>query len=388
MIEFMKKMFVALSLLSIFHMEARSAEETSQYEGGKSYGGAQGNSIFQKRSEKVIDLASVQIGKLIEFAQKKGRDLSSLHDAFLGSKESQKGLAHQRWQIARDTKTKNAEHFGSLRNSPLTPPLHKTPVTGNWHHNFFSYYSKFLKENINHLKIGETFFWETPDKVNCCMIDVMPRNKWALPGEMPNTVTTDEQIKVYISEAASYKALGTFYPDTDPEKKRRFEELVNQDNKLMAITFILNSHIEGRDVDLTQFYTWIETDLQTPNGLSIENIDKIQTLSNVIARHTEKTDIPFVLNKASKLWAQAILGSSNNKDFLIQNLGEYAYLMSHAMPFCRGSAAIMEWSIKSICRFHSLNFSYEGVLDQDALLSPFPREFLEYFKNHVTLEAI
>lgn len=373
MIKIIKVMLFGLSLLSIFHMETRAMENLPQKEAKESYGGAQGNLIFQEDSKKVINLASVQIGKLINFAKERNKELFSLHNAFLGSKESKKGLAYQRYNIAQKTASKTAEQFGLLRTSPAAASLHISPVTDSWRANFFSYYSKFLKENIHALKIGETYFWETPDKINCCMIDLIPREKWELP--IPD-------------EIVCYEKLGVFYPGMHPDANKRYEELVNKKNKVMAITFMLNSNVEGKNIDLTQFYTWVETDKQSSNGLSIENIDNIEKFSNVIARHTAKKDIDFLLNKAAKLWAQAILGDPGHRDILIQNLGEYAYLMSHAMPFCRGSAAIMEWSIKSVCCFHQLDFFYQGALDQDALLSPFPKEFLEHFESHVTLNPL
>lgn len=120
---------------------------------------------------------------------------------------------------------------------------------------------------------------------------------------------------------------------------------------------------------------------------SLKNvIDRMRSESRVIAVHQDRFLIERTMNKAAEMFELALnWDHSKDQAELIQSLGMLRYLMAHAMPYVRGSAAITEWMEAVICEHHGFSVLSPREGDLEALTLDGAEAFMEFYRSTVAL---
>ncbi|MES2200386.1 MAG: hypothetical protein V4489_09520 [Chlamydiota bacterium] len=95
------------------------------------------------------------------------------------------------------------------------------------------------------------------------------------------------------------------------------------------------SEVEGKMYALTQYVTWLNKEEPNP-------IDRMAQYSCVTLRHQDGFLIEPMLQDLAKIFERIVLWDKEDVKELKQNMSFFVYEFSHAMPYVRGTAAVLE----------------------------------------------
>lgn len=105
--------------------------------------------------------------------------------------------------------------------------------------------------------------------------------------------------------------------------------------------------------------------------------------------HTMPEQVAVALSRAKELFVKLNDGSARWSDFeKILLMKEMMWHLAHAMPQVRGSAAIHEWLLEGLLKFHGIELDSINTLKFDliALFTPTPEKFDEKFEINESIE--
>ncbi len=113
------------------------------------------------------------------------------------------------------------------------------------------------------------------------------------------------------------------------------EEIAPSEKKTHWVVTTQRSEVEGKMYALTKYVTWF-------NANEPKAIDRMAQYSVVTLLHQDIFLIEPMLQDLSKIFERIVLGDKEDINALQKNLSLFVYEFSHAMPYVRGSAAVLE----------------------------------------------
>jgi|GEM_PF-3307204 len=134
---------------------------------------------------------------------------------------------------------------------------------------------------------------------------------------------------------------------------------------------------------ISQYITWMYRDFTE------DPVDHMKDYSIVYIMHQDPFLIQPMLDHIANIFKQAIECDSQNVTQLKFLMACFEYKFSHTTPHLRGSAAIGEWFMLAIARYHRFNLVYnqKKMPNLEALTSPFGT-FMKNYDSMIQLEPI
>jgi hypothetical protein len=267
-------------------------------------------------------------------------------------------LGQERRQLAVDQDTKDAEHFGLMRNSlPTLQNVGAAMVT--YLMKSYEEYGGALLQRLKtmppSLSLGETRF-----VVQIFSFEELERRQWL-------KLDQDEYSQAFWRVVQTQGA-AEFQRFLELHDRSRFSPFLQEFCGSMFLgTLLLQEQASWRP--LTQYFARIHED----------------GWEGPVLFHQDFFHLKPMLETVADLFGQCIQPVNCN---LEQTMARFCYLYSHAMPFSRGSALIREWLEQAIYRVHGrqIRYSQERALDLEAFASFSLEEFLPNYKQ--SIEAV
>lgn len=309
-----------------------------------------GNSLddYPQRTKRIVENVFAEIQRAVDSKQ----DLKKLFYRLLGQ------LAKKRYQIALDQNTAQASKFGERRDA-------KTALDrGECHFytNLTGVYTSYGEKLIEQLK-------SLVSSKGCKIAFSSERCETSFCAEILSYEELNERGLLYPTKDLLTRAFERLYRESypaceKPSRLKQFADLLEKnkfcaffgspsDNRKMFIGTLF-WHRKGKKEMLSQYYTRIEQDLW-----------ELPTIF-----HMDFFQIESMLEETASLFETILrYRSKHSSDTLSEQIALFRYLLSHIMPFCRGSASVQEWLVSAIYHF----------LDKEALPSSAKSVDLEAF---------
>lgn len=289
---------------------------------------------YPQRTQRIVESALSKI----KVAKRSQQDLKKLFYHLLDH------LANKRYQIALDQNTAKASKFGERRDAKTVLDRGEchfyTNLTG-----VYASYGEKLIEQFKHLVSPH----------GCKISFSSERCETSFSAEILSYEQLNDRGLLYPTKDLLTRAFERVYSEIYPahEKPSRLKQFADllEKNKFCAFfgapsenrkIFIgaLFLHRKGKKEMLSQYYTRIENGQWELPMLFHMDFFQIESM-------LEETAILF----------EAIICSKSSSESLKEQIALFRYLLSHIMPFCRGSASVQEWLTGAINQFHGLEFS-------------------------------
>ncbi len=363
------------------------------------FGGQQANYIAQTSG--IVEKTATSFRDHID-SQK---DLNALFHttlSFLGS---------ERQRIAQEHVTENKEEFGVRRDQHVNHYFQT--ILASPYENYNKKLLALFKDDLRalrrtkrefeqiELRIDKGMHLEKPCHIEYNLLTFENQKKWVL---LPNFegvshLCASAGVASPKSESETQDAMSQLFSDKAAIQKLMQEAptdylnfLVTQmtldlrktypgERKTDWICASMRIEIEGTLYTLSQYVTWLCRDFIH---------DPIHTMAErsvVVILHHDRNRIESTLNIAAKLFKEALEWDQKELPQLKERVVLLTYVLNHATPFMRGSAAVSEWFEKSIYKCFGMDLTYnpEKCLNLEALTTPFP-EFARNYDSMIQLK--
>lgn len=161
--------------------------------------------------------------------------------------------------------------------------------------------------------------------------------------------------------------------------------------RLVSALYFITDPATGEDIVTTSFYTIHIDDPKSPTGLSPFSISRYEFEDTyTLIHHMNPDHQPKIIPNLAKKWREILLWRGSNADELKEKCAEFHYLMSHAMIFVRGSAAITEWITLALYLYHDFKPTRysDNSIDELAMGNPSMKKFVSEYVSDVVLTPI
>lgn len=330
------------------------------------YGGKQED--YLRQTQEIVHQTAQAIGQAVTDK----RDLTKFFHIVLAD------LGKKRHALAVEHGTEKSNAFGSRRDRCFyKSPIDYTTIGksyGNYSQKVLDVFKKYLPTSGNKTEIFEEGalyeFSSFPDS----------------PEQFPSPFTVENGRRIY--EICSL---------TFPEKKRWLSDFVDNNHHMNLLRsksphdyaqilvtynlFRMKVGFKSTGSHWKRFSTKQEIQGQLrPLSECIVYSVSGQAKPMVQIIHTSAHHIEPILETVSHLFKQAIEWNGESREELFLTMASIQYKLAHAMPFKRGSAAILEWIEMSIYCYHGFHLKYnkDYLVNLEALISPFN----EFVKNY------
>ena len=352
----MKKLLITTSILlssiSLVHASALSPGQLDL----TTYGGEAGHEIFEAKKAQTIK-ASAGLLKTMRSMSKNGEisaeDLTKVTN----------GIANARRKAAQESKSDAADQFGLKRNSRGTYDAHITNTTSDERAVIRANLGDLVKSALmgilsgvpeaEYVGIDQRWRYNGPgftveflsngfckplSTAIRAIVEVRARS-----GDIDSKELLEEQMLL----TDVFKHLGS------EERVRYFEGLIAK-NTVVAAKLTFFAEMDETKIPLTTCMTLFEGDASTDKGFTEASLNDLGTTAPMSLLHTSKRILPVLEPTLVHFAHRAVNWDGENLDLLRANIVCYRYLSSQAMPYCRGSAAITNWTVAAILQSHGL----------------------------------
>lgn len=375
------------------------------------YGGQQED--YLRQVNEIVETTATSFRQ----ARETGQDLTQLFHDTLAS------LGERRHRIAIEHRTNKSDKYGIRRDLPSS---FSGPFTVTFlHHPYEEYNARLISFLLPHLKNMNY----TPKKFIQTKSTVVEEKCLGLDSCLEIELLTFEKVNEWGSHFSSedldkWFSLSSFTPP-NPQEEGLTTDILTHDIETMkklknasikeykrlktslALQHIRTEYPGERKSDyalitvrsevnenpgvtkgryaLSQYLIWLYRDFKTD---PFENMAK---KAFVAVLHQDPFLIESMLNDISHIFKKALEWQENEHPLqdLKNDVAHLVYKSSHAMPFKRGSSAIIEWLEMAIYQSHGYRLSYnrEKMANLEALTSTL-KKFVDHYDTMIQLKKI
>ncbi len=333
-------------------------------------------------------------------------------------------LAEQRHQLAKEHNSFGAEDFGKRRDNPRSfCPYLCTDLIGPYREygdkilkeQFYPklknmeeknksgknelFKSSFIEKSFNNKKclnksssiqfnvwLGEDFmkkksFWHPEHYERVCKIcEIHPRLPYQEKSFVKDILFNKEcMFKLKTKSPADYKQLKEF------QCVMQFVDNLWQTPSVKPTHFVfatMRCEINEKSYAFSQYVTFFNDHCPLEEMLGLKG-------SRVGLIHQDPFLIKDVLSDCAKIFERVLQCDSKKVETIKEMVALLNYELSHATPFVRGSAAIIEWMEQAIFCFHGFTLKYnpKKMVNLEALTLPL-NEFVKNYNEMVMLTPV
>jgi hypothetical protein len=157
-----------------------------------------------------------------------------------------------------------------------------------------------------------------------------------------------------------------------------------QKNRLGQVSRIDRVEINGASIVTSEICGLIQ--IEDDETVTQAAIDQFKLNPKYLIHHTPGENIPILLDQAAVHWINAVKQTPNQNPDFFEQLGNFYWYYSQAMPFVRGSESIAKWMLALIARYHSEEIVYRPAFEFRIPFAMTRGDFVLYFKDNVFLK--
>ncbi len=329
------------------------------------YGNEKGHKLFLSQSEDAINWAQKSISMYVKRALNGKKALHSYFSEFLGDETT--GLAKFRHEIAVKTNSRSKDSFGRLRAKDTKFLLEFSPVRGQWHNEMNVFMRTKLStldaqqdHNIVYIKSNRSYqsLYLVHQK-NCLDESNLEHARDILINHYkydPKYLNDERLVRLARHESESLDILFFNVPNAKAKRFIRMEQ--RHEDGLKVIRLDMHLVIKDARVPTSTVYGVFKPDASRKNGVSPVSLDMLSQKSFYIVSHTPREYINMLTEVCAEYWEKAILRDKKDVAGIKEDLANIMYIQTHAMPYLRGSEAIVKWVVESVARYHGFTIQY------------------------------
>lgn len=309
-----------------------------------------------KQAEYVREVSNIVL-EIKEKIQKSLEDNADVPAFFDGLLEELGDIRHR---IALSHQPEKAESFGRLR-----------PITRSIHTGLFDVYEEYQQKLLLILQSHiQAIFDEEQERISVAL------------GSYHGI---DSRMEVQRLNVANKEAWTDSIAAVTREIEERVRTMAPQFETCISDWLLFTIYEENRP--LSQYLTYVER--SSPRVAPLGGYLKAMQYRSLVYILHQNSHVNDALTEIAHLFEQAIRWDRADQQELIDIMAQINYKWAHAMPYIRGSAAIMEWIEQAVYAFHDLDVQYvkDKSINMEALTNSWPEFAHSYDTELIQLES-